>query len=139
MSKPLRDSSPRLATLDALRGLAALLVVLFHIFTAPQAGEARRVAALFSSVDIGHLGVCLFFIVSGYVIPLSLDRLALGVFWWRRFVRLYPCYWLSIVLVLIVGATGRAQPVSEQFQTMPAWLTLVNLTMLQLLFGGDHL
>lgn len=139
MTKPLHDSSPRLATLDALRGLAALLVVLFHIFTAPQAGEARRVAVLFSVVDLGHLGVCLFFIISGYVIPLSLDRSPLRVFWWRRFVRLYPCYWLSIVLVLIMSVTGRAQPFSEQFQRMPAWLTLVNLTMLQSLFGGDHL
>ncbi|WP_405088849.1 acyltransferase family protein [Microbispora sp. NBC_01389] len=81
-----RRTSKRLAWLDALRGLAALTVVFEHALT-PLLPEARLpVKAVF---DPGWYGVMVFFLVSGYIVPASLERRAsLRKFWISRFFRL---------------------------------------------------
>jgi len=95
---------PRLAFIDALRGLAAVAVMLYH-FTAH--GLALRTlvdalpAALVGAIGHGWLGVQVFFVLSGFVIayaigdrpvtPRGAARFAL-----RRQVRLDPPYWASI-------------------------------------------
>ena len=54
-------------------------------------------------VNIGRFGVVAFFLVSGYIIPFSLERggsvrrFAVG-----RFFRLYPLYWVSLVAILVI-------------------------------------
>jgi peptidoglycan/LPS O-acetylase OafA/YrhL len=121
---------PRLAELDALRGLAALAVVLYHysffirvIFpTAPLPSLV---------VSWGCYGVQLFFAISGFVILMTLDRTAtLGAFARARFWRLYPTYWLAIVLTtLMVALLGPAK------LAVGAGATLVNLSMVQTMLG----
>ena len=65
------SSAPRLAQLDALRGIAALAVVLFHYTTRYDQlfGHAQSPALSF---PYGYLGVNLFFMISGFVILMTL-------------------------------------------------------------------
>ena len=81
----------RFQELDALRGLATVLVVFFH-FT-----MGRNEANL--GFNLGTTGVDLFFIISGFVILLSLKYIEKsGHFIINRICRLYPTYWASVTI-----------------------------------------
>ncbi|MFC4120305.1 acyltransferase family protein [Nonomuraea zeae] len=91
-------SSSRLAWLDALRGLGALAVVAEHLL--PWFLPELR-PYWFS---LGVYGILVFFLVSGYIIPTSLERHGdVRAFWISRLFRLYPLYLAVIVLVLAVA------------------------------------
>jgi peptidoglycan/LPS O-acetylase OafA/YrhL len=93
----------RLGWLDALRGWAALVVVWFHL--SPSVLGPERHLAVFRHIDLGKYGVLLFFLVSGYVIPMSLERHGdLRRFWIGRLCRIYPAYLATIVVVAALGA-----------------------------------
>ena len=95
----------RLGWLDALRGYAALTVVCFHL--SPQVIGLDRHLAIMRYLDLGKYGVLLFFLVSGYVIPMSLERHgSLRRFWIGRLCRIYPAYLAAIVLVAVLTAAG---------------------------------
>jgi peptidoglycan/LPS O-acetylase OafA/YrhL len=88
----------RLKSLDALRGIAACAVVLFHY----TSGFDQRhyfpgyPQALFSFA-VGRYGVALFFVISGFVILWSIQRVnTVGDFAYSRFSRLFPPYWASL-------------------------------------------
>ena len=72
------------------------------IFADPASGSILRPAFL-DLFNAGRFGVALFFLISGFVIPFSfkeprpLLRFALS-----RFFRLYPAYWLSLMLALLI-------------------------------------
>lgn len=98
----------RLAFADALRGLAALWVVLFHV-AAGQHLPALQDRLAGPAMDLlfthGHLGVPVFFVLSGFVMALNLaGRKVTGStaaqFLARRMVRLTPPYYVAIVLAL---------------------------------------
>jgi peptidoglycan/LPS O-acetylase OafA/YrhL len=106
----------RLGWLDALRGYAALVVVLFHL--SPAVIGAERHMAIFKIIDLGKYGVLLFFLVSGYVIPMSLERHgSLRKFWIGRLFRIYPAYLFAIVFLVVctvsVPAVLRVETVSS--------------------------
>jgi peptidoglycan/LPS O-acetylase OafA/YrhL len=89
-----RREASRLAWLDALRGFAALCVVFDH-------GTALVLrplhAYLYQWLNFGQYGVFVFFMVSGYIIPASLERKgSVRGFWVSRAFRLYPLYLLAI-------------------------------------------
>jgi peptidoglycan/LPS O-acetylase OafA/YrhL len=89
----------RLGELDALRGLAALSVCLFHF-------SAINHSSLFplKVFRYGATGVDLFFTISGFVIYLSAGKAKTGrEFWISRFIRLYPAYWLSIIVAILAS------------------------------------
>src|SRR5690348_12111180 len=74
-----QSQSPRQGWLDALRGLAALVVVFEHcvdaLFPEVRAGASQW-------FNFGQYGVLVFFLVSGYVVPVSLERRgSVGGFW----------------------------------------------------------
>lgn len=130
-------ASARLRHIDALRAIAALLVVCLHV-TQSYAGigaagqtPGRWMADLAQGFDIGRIGVVLFFLISGYVIPSSIhpDRPApYATFVIRRFCRIYPAYWLSIPFCAFATWWLWGLP----FTTGDF---LVNLTLLQDVFG----
>ncbi len=99
----------RLDYLDSIRGLAALLVVLHHafeVFLKHNEDAYPGLYHLFETVNLGRLGVIVFFITSGFVIPWSLNsnhESALKNFAIKRFFRLYPAYWFSIIAALTIG------------------------------------
>jgi peptidoglycan/LPS O-acetylase OafA/YrhL len=91
-----RQQSRRLAWLDALRGLAALAVVFDH-GTTLLLEPARDF--LYHVLNLGQYGVFVFFLVSGYIIPASLERKgSVRSFWISRAFRLYPMYLVAIGL-----------------------------------------
>src|SRR5262249_50882169 len=120
-------ATDRLAFLDALRGVAALAVVLEHglgrCVPAYQAWSARY-------FTLGQAGVCLFLLISGFIIPLSLEKGGSNFrFWMRRFWRLFPLYWLSIGLAGFYCWQFSWELQGQPLREGKVWL--LNLTMLQ--------
>jgi peptidoglycan/LPS O-acetylase OafA/YrhL len=112
----------RVEILDPLRGLAALAVAWYH-FT--NCSELVQTDWLRASGKHGWLGVDMFFVISGFVIPYSMycgayrPRRDLGRFLAKRLVRLEPPYLVSIVLALlflllrfVAGVGGERPPLS---------------------------
>ncbi|WP_344977940.1 acyltransferase [Streptosporangium fragile] len=88
----------RLAWLDTLRGLGALAVLLEHLL--PWFAPALRPYWF----NLGMYGVLVFFLVSGYIIPVSLERRGdVRAFWISRLFRLYPIYLLVSAGVLLMA------------------------------------
>ncbi|SDT91932.1 Peptidoglycan/LPS O-acetylase OafA/YrhL, contains acyltransferase and SGNH-hydrolase domains [Verrucomicrobium sp. GAS474] len=97
---------PRLASIDLLRAVAVLMVATAHFGRAFSAGTAQFCA------DYGKLGVEVFFVISGYVIPYSLARSGyslgpgnfgpLQVFAAKRFLRIHPPYLAALALTLAI-------------------------------------
>jgi peptidoglycan/LPS O-acetylase OafA/YrhL len=95
----------RLRYIDTLRGVAALLVVWLHSVQTlarvnPETGRNAYIN-LIDRLDVGHVGVVVFFLVSGFVIPFSIRRDAPAparAFLVKRFFRIFPAYWLSVPL-----------------------------------------
>ncbi|MGN9840483.1 acyltransferase family protein [Nonomuraea sp. H19] len=88
----------RLGWLDALRGIGALAVVGEHLTT--WAMPWLRPTAF----NLGVYGVLVFFLVSGYIIPHSLERRGdVRAFWIGRVFRLYPLYLAVIVLMVALS------------------------------------
>ena len=89
------DVKERLPELDALRGLAALSVCFFHFSTFNYAFFNLRY------FRFGVTGVDLFFLISGFVIFMSITKIQqLRDFWIARISRLYPAYWVSIIIAV---------------------------------------
>ena len=125
-------ASGRYDHIDALRAIAALLVVWRHAEGILLVDRTTEFAKLvFSFIDPGRAGVVLFFAISGFVIPSSLrGKLTDGTrnFVIRRFFRLYPAYWLSIPIGwLAIYWLGGEQFASREI--------VANATMLQTFFG----
>lgn len=97
---------PRLGLLDALRIVAALVVVLYH-YTAwghNHWGEgALQAWPILSQFTIyGSIGVQLFFLISGFVILMSVQGKGLIQFVGSRLGRLYPAYWLAVAAAALL-------------------------------------
>ena len=134
-----QDRSPndsgkgRLAGLDALRGIAATMVVLFH-YTYDYEQNFGHTIGLPLYFPLGKYGVELFFMISGYVILMTLDRSrSIGDFAFARFSRLFPAYWCAVVTTFVVVS----------LLGLPTWhvdlaTAAINLSMLQEFFGVRH-
>lgn len=107
----------RLKTLDSFRGMAALSVVLFH----------------YRIFNYGYLGVHLFFIISGFVIFMSVQKANNPIdFIKNRFSRLYPVYWFSVSLTAISVLLFTNKTISLK-------VYLSNLTMFQQYMRIPHI
>lgn len=112
----------RMPALDGLRGIAALAVVIYH-----YEGVAFGTPSHDRFFKIGELGVELFFIISGFVILLSLDRARnVQQFVYNRFMRLYPAYWSSLI------PAGTALLAAGKFDLT---VFIINITMFQSFVG----
>lgn len=119
-------SRNRLHELDALRGIAALVVVLYH-YTARYGEVYSPHLSPQWAFEWGKYGVHLFFMISGFVIFMTLGRTKSGSdFLVARFARLYPAYWAAVLLTSVVVHAAELPG-----RTYPWWVTLVNLTMIQ--------
>lgn len=122
-------NSHRISELDALRGLAAMVVLLFH-FTAKFDEFYPRSPLLIRGLNWGEHGVALFFMLSGYVIFMTLERTkSVGEFVVGRFSRLYPAFWVSVLMTFcVVRAFGLPG------QEVTGRDMVLNLTMMPRLF-----
>jgi exopolysaccharide production protein ExoZ len=95
----------RLDGVEAARGVAALLVVLYHAALHVE-GDVPSAAVLWSLPHFGHAGVDFFFVLSGFIISFvhraDLGKpKRLGHYLERRFTRVFPFYWLVLGFSLL--------------------------------------
>ncbi|MFD7320831.1 acyltransferase family protein [Streptomyces sp. NPDC059875] len=133
------EPTNRLFALDGIRITAALVVVFYHYIGLDAAWE-RNPSELFPALRpfaaYGWLGVEIFFIVSGFVICMSVWGRSVGDFAVSRVSRLFPAYWAGIALTAL---TLWLLPEVRELRTMEQWSdVLVNLTMMQGGLGVGH-
>ena len=109
-TKPLyfANTKPHYELLDGLRGVAALLVVIYHIFEGLAFAQATNVvgSGIITTLNHGHIAVDFFFILSGFVISYAYDdrwgKMSIGGFFKRRLIRLHP----MLVMGAVIGAVA---------------------------------
>ncbi|WLW51404.1 acyltransferase family protein [Streptomyces sp. YU58] len=126
----------RLGWLDALRGLAALVVVFDHSSYTFMADFRRELMPQFNT---SRYGIMVFFLVSGYIIPASLERRGcVRTFWVGRIFRVYPLWAAVVTVLLAVHLLGWAE--SRDFDGQSAvTVAVAHATMLQELLGTPNL
>jgi peptidoglycan/LPS O-acetylase OafA/YrhL len=102
-------ATAKLGGIEAARGLAASVVVLYH--TARHLDKLYGMPALMSTFQFGHAGVDLFFVISGFIIlhvhyrdisqPSRLTHY-IG----RRFTRVMPTYWIALAITVLLATAG---------------------------------
>jgi peptidoglycan/LPS O-acetylase OafA/YrhL len=135
-------ASKRFLFVDALRGVAALSVVLFHLT------EANHIPLLTSwlpswvvfILEHGNLGVAIFFVLSGFVIAHSVhgERVTIplaGRFMLRRSLRLEPPYWFAIALTIGFAALSASIVPGKAFPPISLSQCVAHVLYLQEVFG----
>lgn len=126
---PVNDK--RLAFADAIRGLAATWVVLFHLWAGGHiAGIAGALPTAVENLLFrwGHLGVAMFFVLSGFVMALNVqaarvDSAFAGRFMARRLVRLTPPYYVVIAVSVAYGLLkARFTGEAAEVPSLGSWL-----------------
>jgi len=115
-------TKPHYPILDGLRGVAAILVVAFHIF------EAHSTSHLDQIINHGYLAVDFFFVLSGFVVGYAYDdrwgSLTVKGFFKRRLVRLQP----MVVMGMVIGAVFfyfQDSAMWPAIHTVPVWKMLL--------------
>ena len=131
------DTKPHYALLDGLRGVAALLVVIYHIFEGFAFAQTTNGegSGLITTLNHGHIAVDFFFMLSGFVISYAYDdrwqKMTLGGFVKRRLIRLHP----MIIMGAIIGAISFLLGGNQQWSgasTSVGW-TLVAMLLCMLM------
>ncbi|HEY1626074.1 MAG TPA: acyltransferase, partial [Streptosporangiaceae bacterium] len=123
------------AWLDALRGIAALAVVFDHL--SPYLLSTLR-THVYHWLDLGEYGVFVFFMISGYIVPASLERKgSVRTFWVSRIFRLYPLYLLVVGVAVVLWAIGQGS--LRGAATDPWTSVLAQLLMMSNVLAGPNL
>ncbi|MBQ8501912.1 MAG: acyltransferase [Bacteroides sp.] len=119
-------SKPRYEILDGLRGVASVLVVLFHLLETYSGGQATQI------INHGYLAVDFFFALSGFVIGYAYDdrwnKMSTWSFFKRRLVRLHPMVIMGTVIGLCLYFFGQCEGFS-QIGHVPGWMVLLAFVM----------
>lgn len=119
--------------LDALRGIAAMAVVIYHLVYRYHELYGHQGLAVYWSY-FGQYGVQLFFMISGFVIYWTLERIDRPIeFVISRFSRLYPVFWVAVIVTF--GVTTLIQLPDR---TVDIATALHNLLMFHEYFAVDH-
>jgi peptidoglycan/LPS O-acetylase OafA/YrhL len=117
------DSKSHYVILDALRGIAAIMVVMFHVLETFTNGDHSK-----QIINHGYLAVDFFFVLSGFVIGYAYDdrwgKMSVGGFFKRRLIRLHP----MIIVGMLIGAVTFFFQDCEFFpaiSTTPFWEMLL--------------
>ncbi|MCW8929428.1 MAG: acyltransferase [Gammaproteobacteria bacterium] len=106
--KSAKNKNNRYLAIDGMRGIAALGVVFYHLSGNLQPELSQLLPEFINiSFSYGFLGVPIFFVISGFVISLSMGNSLItpkyaGLFIFRRSLRLDPTYWASIGIAIIL-------------------------------------
>jgi peptidoglycan/LPS O-acetylase OafA/YrhL len=140
----------RLLWLDISKGLAILFVVYFHFFRtyfehgslppADWSGPIASVVTIFSIAwlkvsGLGFHAVGVFIILSGWALMESTarkaaaGRMAWGAWYFARFIRLYPMYWVAHLVYLISPCVARLEPIDCRIILSLLGLRFVHITM----------
>lgn len=106
--------SPRIASLDGLRALSILLVIVAHLAAMPNGPLPAQATWYFPGQHVlGAVGVDVFFAISGFLITTLLLReralhgsISLGGFYWRRAVRILPPLAAYLAVLAVLAGVG---------------------------------
>ncbi|MDB9783199.1 acyltransferase, partial [Winogradskyella sp.] len=130
------NSKKRIYQIDLFRFFAALIVVLFHYFFRGHNDNSSNLN--FSEIGgffkYGYLGVNIFYIISGFVIALSIKDRSLVKFFISRVSRLYPVYWICVLLTYIIIISFGAPIFTASLSQF-----MFNLTMFQNYMGVENI
>ena len=130
------NTKPHYELLDGLRGIAALLVVIYHIFEGLAFAEATDGvgSGLITTLNHGHIAVDFFFILSGFVISYAYDdrwgKMSVGGFFKRRLIRLHP----MLIMGAVIGAIAFFAVGCEKWDGSIAPTSWVMIAMLLTMF-----
>lgn len=122
------DTKPHYELLDGLRGVAALIVVCYHIFEGFSFAEITNGAGdgMIRILNHGYLAVDFFFLLSGFVISYAYDgrsKMKMGDFFKRRLIRLHPMLIMGAFIGMLCFLIGGSQ--QWDGSTVPLYLTLL--------------
>jgi peptidoglycan/LPS O-acetylase OafA/YrhL len=136
----------RYVFIDALRGFAALAVVLFHVAKSTMVSGIDPYLPTFVTTAAlnGVAGVFVFFVLSGFVIAHCTCREEVTAsfaarFMVRRSVRLDPPYWASMLLAVLLGALPAIVDASKSYVLPSVWDVFLHVTYLVTLVGGQEI
>ncbi|MBV8952144.1 MAG: acyltransferase [Actinobacteria bacterium] len=126
----------RFPCFDGLRAIAAISVLLTHTAFASGANSGSVFGRFFARMDAG---VAVFFVISGFLLyrPFVAAHLterrppAAGPYFWRRFLRIYPAYWLVVIVIVYVFGDKHI----HDFQSFVLWFGLVHIYSQRHAFG----
>jgi peptidoglycan/LPS O-acetylase OafA/YrhL len=135
-SAPPKESASLGVSLDIARGLASLFVFCFHI----SGYIAEASPTLGALARYGYMGVPIFFVISGYCMAASAHQILrrnrpAGSFLRKRFLRIYPAFWASIVIIMATPylLSGLSALKTGSFNSpAPLWLDLGSIDWLQI-------
>lgn len=118
------EQRPEFPVLDTLRAVGALAVLTTH--TTFQSGEYGRngaVGTLLSRLDVG---VAIFFVLSGFLLArpylaraaAGREHPSTGRYYWKRFLRIYPVYAVTVVIALALIDENRGLGVVQWFRSL---------------------
>lgn len=114
--------------LDGLRGVAAVLVVIFHIFEAFNEGSRFK-----QIINHGYLAVDFFFLLSGFVVAYAYDdrweKLTQWEFYKRRLIRLQPMVIMGMVLGAIFYYFQASDAMFPQIAGMEVWKVILTMVI----------
>ncbi|MBR0778160.1 acyltransferase [Bradyrhizobium diazoefficiens] len=123
---PVALSGKRIAFLDTARAVAALAVLFQHSLEGAGLVSLTKQGLGQTVLNFGEVGVLVFFLVSGFIIPASLEKIRnQAEFWRRRALRIYPLYFAVMVTNLILGW------LVYHTQAQAAWKLLPHLVFIQ--------
>lgn len=121
----------RITELDGLRGIAALAVVLYHYTTRFGQKFDTNLTRTVWEFEYGRYGVDLFFIISGFVIFMTIEKLKHPAeFIYKRFIRLYPTFWCCMLLTFFLMKYFGPALLKRSTEEL-----LINISMVPSLFG----
>ena len=102
----------RISSMDGLRGIAVLMVISFHAFS--RWPEVLPYGNQYDFFHSGSLGVELFFLISGFVIFISLEKSgALKIFLFKRWLRLFPAMLIASIIIYITSFYFTERPMGK--------------------------
>lgn len=118
------DSKSHYEILDGLRGVAAIMVVVFHLFETFTGGNH-----LIQIINHGYLAVDFFFVLSGFVIGYAYDdrwgKMSLKDFFKRRLIRLHPMIIMGMIIGAICFYFSESPILFPQMNQIPIWKLLL--------------
>lgn len=130
----------RIEYLDGLRGVAIILVILFHAYygwrdTLPFGSKYENIIIF----KYGFLGVQLFFLISGFVILMTLERSKnYLIFGYKRWIRLFPAMLIATIFIYATASIFYERPrgIPTEWSVVPG-LTFIEPNIIERVFDVE--
>ena len=119
--------------LDGIRGIAALMVIVFHFFGSESQEYLEKIDLFRQLTEFGQHGVTLFFVLSGFVITRILINTRnktgyFSLFYLKRILRILPLYYLYLIAHYYLLPVILDKPFTNFNYQIPVYFYLQNLT-----------